>query len=119
MTYELAKKLKDAGYSQEDFRMKPVTISNENAHEFVLKVAGGCYFPNLSELIEACGATTKNNPWGDEVGAFEFCLQFSENEWKAGYTDPNYHENWSDREEGATAEEAVANLWLALNEKEA
>jgi len=103
MTYETAEKLKKAKFP---------FIWNYEPQALAFRE-----YPSLSELIEACGATTKNNPWGDEVGAFEFCLQFSENEWKAGYTDPNYHENWNDREEGDTPEEAVANLFLRLNDK--
>ena len=106
MNYELGKRLKDAGFKQ---------IGKGYIERWDFAQDEPLYVPTLSELIEACGATTNNSPWGDGVGAFEFCLQFSENEWKAGYTDPNYHESWSYREEGATPEEAVAELWLALN----
>lgn len=74
------------------------------------------YEPNLSELIEACGYETKNEPWGD--GKFEFCLQRYEDEWGAGYKDPNYHESWDELITGSTPEEAVAKLWLELNKKD-
>ena len=99
MTYELALALKNAGFPQEDPYVKSVTITNENIHEILSKVKGDCRIPSLSELIEACGAefyalwVRGDNTWfackdlGD-VGA-----------------------------EGSTPEEAVANLWLSLNEK--
>ena len=105
MKYELAKKLKGAGF--------PMDYELDNFTEFDKQ--GDWINIDLLELIEACGATTKNNPWGDEVGAFEFCLQFVGTGWKAGYKEPNYNEDWDDVVGGATTEEAVAELWLALN----
>ena len=106
MNYELGKRLKDAGFKQ---------IGKGYIERWDFAQDEPLYVPTLSELIEACGATTKNNPWGDEVGAFEFCLQFVGTGWKAGYKEPNYNEDWEDVVGGATPEEAVAELWLALN----
>ncbi len=93
MTYELAKKLKDAGFPQNGFDKEPLTWQ-EKHH---------AYFPALSELIEACGAEFKElmrvpHPHLDK------------NPW--------YCRGWeTEIFEGSTPEEAVANLWLALNNK--
>lgn len=81
MNYELAKKLKDAGFPQ------------DGIGQFIdVKLAS----PTLSELIEACGdkfrGLSKRANWRaqDVMGIEEF---------------------------GDTPEEAVANLYLALNNK--
>jgi len=92
MNYELAKKLKDAGF--------PVKYPDN------LFVEGekSAYIPTLSELIEACGdrfeclSKVENQWWVDERGGF-----FSNGE-TATYG-------------GSTPEEAVAKLWLGLNKK--
>ena len=105
MTYETAKKLKDAGYSQEDPRRAPVSLTNENVHEFVMKAKGDCYIPNLSELIEACGDVfydLQQKPIKEGWEATAFLSLATHAEGK-----------------GDTPEEAVANLWLRLNDKEA
>ena len=106
MTYEIAKKLKDAGYSQEDPRRTPVTITNENVHEFLMKVKGDCYIPSLSELIEACGDVFDSL---EKRGNVYFAFGSSKD--KAMMKIDPY------RGGGATPEEAVANLFLRLNEK--
>ena len=108
MTYETAKKLKDAGYSQEDPRMTPITLTNENVNEFLFKAKGDCYIPTLSELIDACGdeflylARQEPHPAFHKFG------------FSAYSTNP---EEYKDVAYGKTATEAVAHLWLALNDK--
>ena len=91
MTYELAKQLKDAGF--------PLNMSDHlecvyNKTEFI----DGIWYhvPTLSELIEACGTCQLN--------------------W---YADAKHAQALADGNigEGSTPEEAVANLWLALNTK--
>lgn len=110
MTYELAKELKDAGFTQE---------LKENVSDCVyydplgqILVASGAEAtlgdgfvkkPNLSELIEACGRgffSLEFNPYDDKW------------KWRAnmrnegdGTIDPY----------GKTPVEAVAKLYLALN----
>lgn len=94
MNYELAKKLKDAG-----FPFKKLFIDDLDY-----------YIPTLSELIEACDP--KSGKFGD------FYLQcLGSKLWNAGFT--VFHVNPrvevdSHRFEGSTPEEAVANLYLAL-----
>ncbi len=84
MDYELAKKLKEAGFPQ-----KKQDIETEEGTYI------GVYVPNLSELIEVCG-----NDFVRLVGILDL-------EWDAVDTlDKYYH--------GSTPEQAVANLWLAL-----
>lgn len=86
MNYELAKKLKEAGFPH-------------------MRI----YFPTLSELISACGEN--------------FSLEKEEGEnWIAhSLIDPSSNPHkFVDyiSKTGPTPEEAVANLWLALNTKE-
>ena len=98
MRYELAKKLKDAGFPQDG--LNECTFRNCNCHN--LKKCGGCSnclwirFPTLSELIEACGyGFRKLIHIGDEWQAESF--------------------TFGEGGVGLTPEEAVANLWLELN----
>lgn len=129
MNYELCKKLKDAGFPQEYRKSNPIAdfayydkseelhllhddndtgwwIGNEYGEvdrldiERVLKEFTKC--PTLSELIEACGK--------DKV----FNLYNGNKRWEAskiGKEEDAFHGY------GQTPEEAVANLWLALNKK--
>jgi hypothetical protein len=84
MTYELAKQLKDAGFLQPKYSDK-----DWDTYERM--------FPNLSELIEACGdgyfllEHIRGNRWVAVKGLIPIS------------------------EIGITLEEAVANLWLKLN----
>lgn len=95
MNYELAKKLKDAGFPQ---------YSIECLFDPKLKEWGASDMacsPTLSELIEACG---------DQF--YELCK--TDYDWIANcYSDKNRVVY----ERGDSPEEAVANLWLALNKK--
>jgi hypothetical protein len=91
MNYELAKKLRDAGYEQHG--------------------ATELYIPSLSELIEACGKPfVLHSPKSKDIS--EEYYQPSETEWTAYYQDDRFL-----KEFGSTPEEAVANLWLELNKK--
>lgn len=95
ISYELAKKLKDAGF-------QIPYIHKGDFHEFVLG-EGKLYLPTLSELIEACGdgfvsliaPTGENTNWSAKGGNDEY----------------SYHEF------GVTPEEAVTNLYLAISQK--
>lgn len=118
MKYSLALELKEAGFPQNIRIGKGGVIFDED-----YKVTGKfdeifpkAYVPTLEELIKECGDKTKNTPWGKDAGHFEFCLQFSEDKWIAGYTDPSYHEGWEESEEGKTPLVAVAKLYIKLNE---
>ncbi len=88
MNYELAKKLKDAGFPEMEWRI-----------EQFLK-HGPAKLPTLSELIEACG---------DSLGD----LTRTDSGWMTNCE--NIGNN--PQTEGSTPEEAVANLWLELNKK--
>lgn len=113
MTYDLAKKLKNAGFPQVGEGKKWCKPQWEamQRSEFV---SCGCdhkteevYFPTLSELIEACGkhfhclVHTTN-------GGMDCDREF----WSAGKSAEVL--DWLN---GSTPEEAVANLWLAINKK--
>lgn len=129
MNYDLAKKLKDAGFKQEKHHAVIVQVCK---HGFGTHIDCKCsnddyvYTPNLSELIEACGKTKSRmsgNIHKDVKQVMYFCLEYDEvvRVWKAGFKFGNLFsfENSSLKKillgQGKTPEEAVANLWLELN----
>ena len=97
MQYELAKKLKDAGYEM-DYML-------DNFSEYDKKTAN-IWIP-LDELIEACGG---------KMDRLEYLV---ENEWEAGEIDYGCEgDTWFCLSgKGTTPEESVARFWLALNKK--
>jgi len=105
MTYETAKKLKDAGFYQGEEGMSAQTmwhpdyLDNGSIPKDLV-----VYVPTLSELIEACG---------DGLGVFRINNTES-SAWKQS-NDPDDPCKWVALDK--TPEEAVANLWLALNDK--
>ena len=109
MQYELAKELKDAGFPQLDYScilqdLEDVAIQDKNDSSVWY------YKPTLSELIEACG---ENFELTDCFGVLRDVE--SNKLWLArkhyGIEKP------PELGDGATPEEAVAKLWLALNKK--
>lgn len=117
MEYELAKRLKDAGFP---FLHTGIPRNEICAHLFIEGghlIADECQrieVPTLEELIEACPKHRKDEyqtGWVFELSARE------DGTWTAGYVDDNYGEMADELEEGATPTEAVAKLWLALNKK--
>lgn len=104
--YELAQKLKDAGFPQKEFHGmyeghgEPVLVKDMST--FVKP-----YPPTLSELIEACGDIEfilhcyPKNHGGDITGELWFVIE---------------RKNLMDMRRCSTPEEAVANLWLELNQ---
>ena len=128
LDYELCKQLRDAGFPQEfgtgslfyprkTSKLPYVNGASIGYGEFTdaLDYPSCVKVPTLSELIEACGNQSKDKPWGDDFGKFDFCLDYNKDYWSASYKDPNYHESWSISAHGTTTEIAVAKLWLALN----
>ncbi len=107
MQYELALQLKEAGFPQYPNRLD---ISESgcvhwgtNKDYELGRNHCGCFImvPTLSELIEACGGRF------DEL-------------WKSNYNWQSFGLSYSGQRctgEGSTPEEAVANLYLALNKK--
>lgn len=94
MNYELALKLKEAGFPQ----------FPDNRNGFYLYDSDGfgteqVYVPTLSELIEACKLDS----------FFQLTFMSSSGKWSSEFD--SYHGK------GSTPEEAVANLYLALNQK--
>lgn len=95
MNYELAKQLKDAEFPLVEVPLDPLVRGRwEVAH----RIDGVDYFdPTLAELIAACGdGFTKLQ--NERPGFMAFGSDFSRNF-------------------GQVPEEAVAKLWLALNQK--
>lgn len=107
INYKLANELKDAGFPQ-DVKWGDMLYHDENKGQVLYTVMqkaepiqGETKIPTLSELIEACGDYFKglthyepDSPWGAlaEIRGHQI------------------------KEYGKTPEEAVAKLWLKLNE---
>jgi len=117
MDYELAKKLRDAGFPQVGEKWWEVDVLtgewevfkynyDESANTFE---RGACYIPTLSELIEACvklclsGSFTLVDAELDGTLRWDSTAYIKDNEIIVA--------------DGSTPEEAVANLWLELNQK--
>jgi hypothetical protein len=94
MDYELAKQLKDAGFPQEGDRPGDMVSGGDVLGERV-------YYPTLSELIEACG------------------MDFGDLKRMVNGRFGARNSNITLSILGDTPEEAVANLWLALNSPKA
>ena len=111
LSYEICKKLKDAGFPNKEVTMEDlkelwdIAGEGEGGREFVPR-------PTLSELIEACGDRfVLHGPNSLDVNEYYFKHP---NVWTA------YHQGYADKETkgtGQTPEEAVANLYLALHQK--
>jgi hypothetical protein len=123
MTYELCKKLKDAGFPQElpgtsyltpdgPAMLAPwLSGDSEEKQKELLKESDWASVPTLSELIEACGLQYGN------LQPLTVCIEPKKIvSWLA----TSFVSNRIDTPiggNGETPEEAVANLWLKLNEK--
>ncbi len=102
MNYELAKKLRDAGFpvkkgTKFSWTGKETIFFDGETNDDHQRI----YFeaPALSELIEACG---------DGFRWIQKC---------AGWWEACANENNIENTQGSTPEEAIANLWLELNKK--
>lgn len=120
INYELAKELQDAGYPQPfdkttyrkhgsrayKFGIKGLKIipspTAKQYNQMMLVGLDVVYIPSLEELIKECG----------DCG---FALIIGKKDWEAYsyYAEDDYQF----KEVGSTPEEAVAKLWLALNNK--
>lgn len=99
LDYKLAKELRDAGFPHK-YKEGNSYYVDENT---IAYMHGNVYIPTLSELIEACGD--------------RFCelIRLNKDAWVC---EPDFVELPSDNNIiGKTPEEAVAKLWLKLNEK--
>lgn len=114
MTYELAKQLKDAGFPL--IKVSGFVVASHGKTfctlcGFPFLEIDGEYFlqPVLDVLIEACGdgftVLERTGDW--------FTKEYGEDRrWMT-----TQDRNWKKQHTGKTPEEAVAKLWLALNEK--
>jgi hypothetical protein len=105
ITYELAKKLKDAGFPQKGECFESENLDSA-ANSGVNVFRENVYYPNLSELIEACGNGFR--ALGRETDL--------EGTWVA-CEDITQGDEWKNSRHGSTPEEAVAHLFLELNKK--
>lgn len=106
--YELAKKLKDAGFPQEG----EGKIRDEVGRVHSANDDFTAYLPTLSELIEACGEHFVSLTYfGNTVGPDDL-----RGDWTA--TGIRNRSRWGDGrwdEAAKTPTGAVAKLWLAMN----
>lgn len=106
MNYELAKKLKDAGF--------PHNWCSEDDCSCLTNGKESECFPTLSELIEACGT---------EFSELKLIIGYAldDTEWWACSRNKFNKEGKNIRGAGGmigkTPEEAMARLWLKLNNK--
>lgn len=123
MTYELAKRLKEAGFPQSENNVYgTVGVYNLRAGSNCPKnFSNDCdkecqdnhiYFPTLEELIEACGDRLYSimRSSGTDINGV---IQHT---WCAEARDPE-NDQIIDCADYPTITEAVANLWLALKGK--
>lgn len=99
MNYELAKQLKDAGFPQDkrECQDDPYTCCEHGIYYNGSDINDTPYYPTLSELIEACGERF-------------YALRRAMDIWMA-------RDDYGFEFKGKTPEEAVAKLYLKLNEK--
>ena len=107
MNYELAKELKDAGFPQRE-NQEGVTnyICCATGSEMHDRCSTCPYAPTLEELIEACGKDFHGLWNGGTEGRWD---SWSADSWLDGQR--------NNEEYGTTPTEAVARLWLVLNNK--
>lgn len=106
LSYELSKQLKNAGFPQQEY---PVKSSEESRNKIVWPIKAtneDAYIPTLSELIEACKSIYDGH---FNMGGF--------NSWWAIMRDKRNSMAIVPVQLGSTPEEAVAILWLTLNQK--
>lgn len=103
MNYELAKQLKDAGFPQ----VHPASYPNGTLmrHPRDINNTEEVYFSTLHQLIEACG---------DRFSMLNRSIDNKFHAWATRNEEVKYLDDIYS--EGDTPEEAVANLWLKLNE---
>ena len=109
MNYELAKKLKEAGFPQFPIAGSGMFIDGKveysNDGEWQGNIEPPLKVPSLSELIEACG---------DRFGG----LEKQQKDWFCYSIQSRYLQIKSSPVAiGYTPEEAVVYLWLTLNKK--
>lgn len=115
MNYDLAKKLKEAGWPQETKKGEKIwRIICEGTPDVAYEEP--CYAPTLSELIEACDLTRKKSLDGYLFVDFHIRVD-NTSLWRCGLQLKDGEKCFSDEGYGKTPEEAVANLWLKLNKK--
>ena len=138
MNYELAKKLKDAGFPFSDKLHHFCSQGCEQPSRNCGYCTMSTIYPTLSELIEECGSEiVLHSPGSYDVNenyfcpskenwvAFKQCHKFCNKEKNCPITETTpskFHKDGvfifhgSINAKGKTPEEAVANLWLKLHE---
>ena len=118
ITYELAKKLKDAGFPQ--YPVSGDTVYDEFGLLVIMPISAKdpaknsgmvwwCKIPTLSELIEACGE--KFGKLDSPLIQGDIFDREDKERWCSATVDGD------DFEWGESPEQSVAKLWLLINKK--
>lgn len=125
MEYDLALKLKNAGFPQKPLEEGDFTLCqhcNGEPHEYN-DTCNVIIIPTLSELIEACGDNMdillKGNflRWDNEKKEYYELKGYFAGKSQSKTYDDNIYDEFEPHGFGQTREEAIANLWLALQTK--
>ncbi len=120
MNYKLAKQLKDAGFPmpKHDIDIEDNTLCHRECDWATKWGATSFCEPNLSELIDACGDEFDNLYRGDNNKNVFWIADSVYIEDKKRCSECKMFKGESFSGKGKTDKEAVAKLWLKLNEKE-
>lgn len=97
ITYEIAGKLKEAGFPQKGNSIDYFGVESVSEDG---KITGKYYIPTLSELIHACSK---------EFSSLNHWKYSNTRKWSCGFGNTMIT--------GETPEDAVAMLWLEINKK--
>lgn len=106
ISYELALKLKEAGFKMKNLKDWDMTQCPFPWGHFKYTDGQSYIYPVLSELIEACSPRFHTLTIGSDMWIAE-----------AGFYDKETKQVGVVERGGKTPSEAVANLWLELNKK--
>ena len=112
MNHRTAKKLRDAGFPMDEMyeARKNCYYCGRKAFRYKTeRPKGWFYYPTLEKLITACGK--------EGFVMWEYGGKFYAGKDRDSYKNEHCFDGYPFPEEGITPEEAVANLWLSLNNK--
>lgn len=116
ISYELALKLKEAGWTQEnpEYVFDGQELEQSTLHEEVCENVSVFAAPLLEELIAACGEELQTLGRRESIDGTKY---WAASKYELGSLDWEDIAPYEELKKGNSPEEAVANLWLKLNEK--
>ncbi len=107
MDYQLARSLKDAGFHQNEAELSVYLLPDGTFDDSRVR-GDGAYVPILEQLIDEC----------EREGWFDFKLEHHRDCWSTSIVENTSTLSYNAAtvlKTGSTPAEAVARLWLALN----